>query len=909
MPTRAMDSSTEAAASKLWAVYVSEAEKYDKSLIESWKSDMEGMLIFAGLFSASLTAFIIESYKTLIPDSGNSTVQLLAQISQQLSAAANGSHFQIPEPTLFTPPTSSLVCNALWFISLGLSLTCALIATLLEQWARDFLHRVDMRSAPVIRARIFSYLYYGLKRFGMHAVVDIIPLLLHASLFLFFAGLVAFLLPINFRIAAMAATILGAVVVIYVVLTLLPLLYLDCPYRTPLSAACWRISRLGISVWRRFQSAGDNGLNTANLLPSETIIKAMSTQATTQSPTRSDRDYQALVWTVKSLSDDEELEPFVEALPDVLWGPFPTTHGYGDHIQRLIRQPDLQFQSRIEGFFDSCGNGLLSPEVSKRRRITFYKALWAITSAQHPAESPDYAEALDFTQLISRMECYSWQSGEILHHHASSLALVRWSTFCSVQSRLDAIGNYLAQCNVDVQRGLAVDLSSVITYMETLLRFRVPMSDWSRLDEFNPPGNSASEIIPRLLRAISEFNLKTPYRILFEYIQDSSILGSEPYRWHATRNVICLGAAPFSAFHDMLAHALTAVVAHRGSEKHAAKRKDWNDTCVQELCSFWRPNEPVSIPYGILDYLANNNSAEALQALLAQTSIGFDLLFCFPITLSHGPSARPFPRLPAPDPSVVVNAALWRLASLMPDTLSPARAELILEALQMVTNSWPVVFSSIAMIKSIFLGSLLDYHPPSSRSRVPPLRHPLFPTKTAIHTPSVFLDVDVVEEPDTYDPFTQLLRNRIVEAKISHIPDFLDGFRSDFTPYKATETLRRICGDVPIPEAEIHATYQARFANGIHHLVQTLDRDNSSCAELLDAIFDSKIFEVYFDAGRKRHSSGFPSDRHPWLQDFPARSRLRDTLREYFPTKPTSSEMPPRIRAIFEGLQYLHDSS
>jgi hypothetical protein len=36
----------EAAAAKLWAVYVSEAEKYDKALVETWKSDMEGLLIF-----------------------------------------------------------------------------------------------------------------------------------------------------------------------------------------------------------------------------------------------------------------------------------------------------------------------------------------------------------------------------------------------------------------------------------------------------------------------------------------------------------------------------------------------------------------------------------------------------------------------------------------------------------------------------------------------------------------------------------------------------------------------------------------------------------------------------------------------------------------------------------------------
>ncbi|KAJ7505893.1 hypothetical protein B0H11DRAFT_2334908 [Mycena galericulata] len=196
---QALDPSSEeeAAASKLWAIYVSEAEKYDRSLVESWKSDMAGMLIFAGLFSAILTAFIIESYTTLTPDSGDATVQLLTQISQQLAAAANGSTFHMPTPAPFTPLATSLVCNALWFISLGLSLTCALIATLLEQWACDFLHKADMRSAPVIRARIFSYLYYGLKRFNMHTIVDVIPLLLHVSMLFFFAGLIAFLIPIN----------------------------------------------------------------------------------------------------------------------------------------------------------------------------------------------------------------------------------------------------------------------------------------------------------------------------------------------------------------------------------------------------------------------------------------------------------------------------------------------------------------------------------------------------------------------------------------------------------------------------------------------------------------------------------------------------------------------------------------
>ncbi|KAJ7620904.1 hypothetical protein DFH06DRAFT_1010211, partial [Mycena polygramma] len=228
------DPTHDAAAAPMWAVYVSEAERYDRSLVESWKSDMEGMLIFAGLFSASLTAFLIESYKTLVPDSGDSTAFFLAQISLQLAASANGTTYHVKPPVPFAPPATSLICNVLWFISLGLSLTCALIATLLEQWARDFLHRADMRSAPVVRARVFSFLYYGLRRFRMHTVVEIIPLLLHASLLLYFVGLVAFLVPVNIAVTAVVAVILLTVTTIYAVLTLLPLLHLDCPYRTPL---------------------------------------------------------------------------------------------------------------------------------------------------------------------------------------------------------------------------------------------------------------------------------------------------------------------------------------------------------------------------------------------------------------------------------------------------------------------------------------------------------------------------------------------------------------------------------------------------------------------------------------------------------------------------------------------------
>ncbi|KAJ6482149.1 hypothetical protein C8R47DRAFT_951600, partial [Mycena vitilis] len=239
-----------------WSVYISEAEKYDKALADNWRGNMNGMLIFAsraGLFSAILTAFIIESYKTLTPDMDFLT---LACISQQIANATNNipasasPSFALPCDRLAaaagnppSPPTASLVCNILWFISLGLSLTSALTATLVEQWAREFLARVEILPSPVKRARIFAYLYYGLQRFRMHAVVGLIPFLLHLSLLFFFGGLIAFLIPVNKTVAYVAAVVLASIIILYGSMTVLPLIEFDCPYRTPLSNLLWNIRR------------------------------------------------------------------------------------------------------------------------------------------------------------------------------------------------------------------------------------------------------------------------------------------------------------------------------------------------------------------------------------------------------------------------------------------------------------------------------------------------------------------------------------------------------------------------------------------------------------------------------------------------------------------------------------------
>ncbi|KAI0309003.1 hypothetical protein OF83DRAFT_1038054, partial [Amylostereum chailletii] len=109
-------------------------------MAEHWKGQLDSILIFAGLFSATVTALIVESYKGLSPDSGDATVLLLTQIAQQLMARENGT--QVPPTSL---PTASfqlskltVSVNVLWFSSLMLSLTAAIGAIVVQQSTHDY---------------------------------------------------------------------------------------------------------------------------------------------------------------------------------------------------------------------------------------------------------------------------------------------------------------------------------------------------------------------------------------------------------------------------------------------------------------------------------------------------------------------------------------------------------------------------------------------------------------------------------------------------------------------------------------------------------------------------------------------------------------------------------------------------
>ena len=241
-------------ANDLWNMYLDEVKDDDKRIADAWKEDSNGILVFVsanllslfvsvtrpktGLFSATVGAFIIEFYKKLSPDSGSQTVALLGQISEQLANSPNGTYSNIANQP-FSPSASMIWVNAMWLISLVLSLTSALIATLLQQWARRYLETPHRPSEPNHRARVRSFLFLGAEFYKMRRAVQIAPTLLHFSVYLFFAGLVVLFHTINKNVAIAVDTAVGVFAVAYIVLSILPCLHIACPYRTPMSYILW----------------------------------------------------------------------------------------------------------------------------------------------------------------------------------------------------------------------------------------------------------------------------------------------------------------------------------------------------------------------------------------------------------------------------------------------------------------------------------------------------------------------------------------------------------------------------------------------------------------------------------------------------------------------------------------------
>lgn len=307
-------------ATKFWSVYVQEAESHDKALIETWKDDMEGIIIFAGLYSASLTAFLQQSFPNLTPNYAQQSayysqqsVFLLAQISAQLAASGSPPPATFPLPTPlpdFSPQSSDVRVNVFWFMSLVFSLTSALAATIVQQWVRDYMHVFQRYNHPLKRARVRQFLYEGAEKWYMPVVVDAVPALIHVSLFLFFIGLADYLFSINTATATTTTIMITICGALYLWCIIAPVHDAQSPYQSPLSGIFWALFQIIRGRTHRDHSTGGARKRISTNMTDGRVQLAMD-----ESDDRKKRDARAIRWVVDNLTEDSELEPFVIGVP------------------------------------------------------------------------------------------------------------------------------------------------------------------------------------------------------------------------------------------------------------------------------------------------------------------------------------------------------------------------------------------------------------------------------------------------------------------------------------------------------------------------------------------------------------------------------------------------------------------
>jgi hypothetical protein len=65
---------------------------------------------------------------------------------------------------------------------LAMGLTCTLLATLSQQWARRYLWVTQPRCSPHRRSRVRSFFAEGVDKLHLPWAVEVLPTLLHCSL-------------------------------------------------------------------------------------------------------------------------------------------------------------------------------------------------------------------------------------------------------------------------------------------------------------------------------------------------------------------------------------------------------------------------------------------------------------------------------------------------------------------------------------------------------------------------------------------------------------------------------------------------------------------------------------------------------------------------------------------------------
>ena len=202
-----------------------------------------------------------------------------------------------------------------------------MLATMLQQWARRYQRLAFPHYRPQKQALIHTFYSHGVENWHIQGAAEALPLLLHTSLFVFFAGLSVYLHGINRTVFKVVTIWISLCVVLYACLSIFPIARKNSPYNTPLSGII-SFFYTGIrylffskfpSFRHFFRKQWQN--NTAGLQGqvenyfSRSMNKTAEKYALEQKPDIGSVISELLKSTFLSLEDEADFEKFFEGLP------------------------------------------------------------------------------------------------------------------------------------------------------------------------------------------------------------------------------------------------------------------------------------------------------------------------------------------------------------------------------------------------------------------------------------------------------------------------------------------------------------------------------------------------------------------------------------------------------------------
>ncbi|KAJ7186432.1 hypothetical protein C8R46DRAFT_1057179 [Mycena filopes] len=296
------------------------ADEYDKEFQQKYSTDLDTALIFAGLFSAVSSAFII-------------------QIEPQL---------------IGTPPTIIVVAQSMLYISLFATLLAALLAVLGKQWIMYYQaagSRGTIEERGLERQRKLD----GLVKWKFDAVLQLFPLLLQLALLLFACSLSVYLWTVNRAISTIVIVLTSCGLIAYFFLLASAAIFPDSPFQTPLTPLVARLASPALRFLRfihiQVRASGKKILSATSshladhLLPrfAERPSTAAATDPNIDIPvTEASPEVSAVLWVLGTSTDPTTIGTAAEMAVDIQW---PI---------KLDLRPTGTVLARVANTFQSC---------------------------------------------------------------------------------------------------------------------------------------------------------------------------------------------------------------------------------------------------------------------------------------------------------------------------------------------------------------------------------------------------------------------------------------------------------------------------------------------------------------------------------------------------------------------------